>query len=153
MNILLIIGRLAFVAIFVLSGAQKLMDIGATAAMIGPKIVIPAQLAGFAAQLEGATGMSTPQLMAIAAGVVELAGGLMIAANIGTRIAALALIVFTAAATFWFHDFWNMADQAARMNNMAHALKNLSLIGALLVFFVIGPWRPDNSNEPVEQRF
>ena len=48
MNILLIIGRLAFVAIFVLSGAQKLMDIGATAAMIAPKVVVPAELASFA---------------------------------------------------------------------------------------------------------
>jgi putative oxidoreductase len=148
MNILLIIGRLAFVAIFVLSGAQKLMDIGATAAMIAPNIVIPAELKSFATQLEGATGMTTPQLLAIAAGVVELAGGLMIAANIGTRVAALALIVFTVAATFWFHDFWNMTG-GDRMNNMAHALKNLSVIGALLVFFVIGPWRPDR-HEPAE---
>jgi len=151
MNILLIIGRLAFVAIFVLSGAQKLMDIGATAAMIAPKVSVPAELAGFAAQLEGATGMTTPQLLAILAGVVELAGGLMIAANIGTRFAAFILIVFTAAATYWFHDFWNMTG-AARVDNMAHALKNLSLIGALLVFFVIGPWRPE-VHEPVEQRF
>jgi putative oxidoreductase len=152
MNILLIIGRLAFVAIFVLSGAQKLMDVGATAAMIQPKIAVPEMLAGFAAQLEGATGMTTPQLLAIAAGVVELGGGLMIAANIGTRVAALALIIFTAAATFWFHDFWNMAGPD-RMNNMIHALKNLSLIGALLVFFVIGPWRPEAQQGPAEPRF
>lgn len=151
MNILLIIGRIAFVAVFVLSGAQKLMDIGATAALIAPKMFIPPELAGFAAQLESATGMTTPQLMTIVAGVVELAGGLMIAANIGTRFAAFALIIFTAAATYWFHDFWNMTG-GDRINNMAHALKNLSLIGALLVFFVIGPWRPD-VHEPVEQRF
>jgi putative oxidoreductase len=150
-NILLIIGRLAFVAVFVLSGAQKLMDIGATAALIAPKMSIPPELAGFAAQLESATGMTTPQLMTIVAGVVELAGGLMIAANIGTRFAAFALLIFTAAATYWFHDFWNMTG-GDRINNMAHALKNLSLIGALLVFFVIGPWRPD-VHEPVEQRF
>jgi len=151
MNILLIIGRLAFVAIFVLSGVQKLMDFNATAVMIAPKIAIPAELAGFATQLEGATGMTTPQLIAIVAGVIELAGGLMIAANIGTRIAALALIVFTVATTYWAHDFWTMAG-ADRMNNMAHALKNLSLVGALLVFFVIGPWRPGR-HEPAEQRF
>ncbi len=151
MNILLIIGRLAFVAIFVYSGATKLINIGATAAEIAQKIVVPAELAGFAAQLEGATGMTTPQLLAIAAGVVELGGGLMIAANIGTRFAALALIVFTAAATYWFNDFWNMAG-GDRMNNQMHALKNLSLIGALLVFFVIGPWRP-GVHEPAEQRF
>lgn len=152
MNIILIIGRLAFVTIFVLSGAQKLMDIGATAAMISAKIIVPAELAGFATQLETVTGMTTPQLMAIVAGVVELVGGLMIAANIGTRIAALTLIVFTVAATYWFHDFWNM-DGGDRMNNMIHALKNLSIIGALLVFFVIGPWRPGESTEPAEHRF
>lgn len=151
MNILLIVGRIAFAAIFVFSGAVKLMDVGATAATIASKISIPAELAGFAAQLETATGMTTPQLMAVAAGVVELGGGLMIAANIGTRVAALGLIVFTAAATFWFHDFWTMTG-GERMNNQAHALKNLSLIGALLVFFVIGRWRPGDA-ESAEPRF
>jgi uncharacterized membrane protein YphA (DoxX/SURF4 family) len=150
MNILLIVGRIAFVAIFVLSGAQKLLDISGTAAMIAPKIVVPAQLAGVAAQLEGLTAMSTPQLLAILAGVVELAGGLLIAANIGTRAAALLLIVFTAATIFWFHDFWNMAG-AERVNNMIHALKNLSLIGALLMLFVIGSWRPSSEGERGEQ--
>jgi len=150
MNILLIVGRIAFVAIFVLSGAQKLLDISGTAAMIAPKIVVPAQLAGVAAQLEGLTAMSTPQLLAIAAGVVELAGGLLIAANIGTRAAALLLIVFTAATIFWFHDFWNMAG-AERVNNMIHALKNLSLIGALLMLFVIGAWRPSSDGGRGEQ--
>lgn len=150
MNILLIVGRIAFVAIFVLSGAQKLLDISGTAAMIAPKIAVPAQLADLAAQIEGLTSMSTPQLLAIAAGVVELAGGLLIAANIGTRAAALLLIVFTAAATYWFHDFWNMAG-AERANNMIHALKNLSLTGALLVLFVIGPWRPSQDSNRGEQ--
>lgn len=85
--------------------------------------------------------MKVPQLLAILTGVVELVGGLMIAVNIGTRFAALLLIAFTAAATFYFHNFWTMAG-ADRMNDMAHALKNLSIIGALLVFFVLGPWRP-----------
>lgn len=151
MNILLIVGRIAFAAIFVFSGAVKLMDVGATAATIASKISIPAELAGFAAQLETATGMTTSQLMAVATGVVELGGGLMIAANIGTRVAALGLIVFTAAATFWFHDFWTMTG-GERMNNQAHALKNLSLIGALLVFFVIGRWRPGDT-ESAEPRF
>jgi uncharacterized membrane protein YphA (DoxX/SURF4 family) len=73
----------------------------------------------------------------------------MIVANIGTRLAAIALIVFTAAATFWFHDFWNQTG-ADQQNNIAHALKNLSLIGALIVFFVIGSWRPEAGGEQTE---
>ena len=41
MNTLFIIGRIAFVLVFILSGAQKLMDIPGTAAMIEPKVAIP----------------------------------------------------------------------------------------------------------------
>jgi uncharacterized membrane protein YphA (DoxX/SURF4 family) len=103
--------------------------------------MIPAALAGVASQVESASGMQVPQLLAILTGVVELVGGLMIAVNIGTRFAAILLLVFTAAATFYFHDFWTMTG-ADRANNLAHALKNLSIIGGLLVFFVLGPWRP-----------
>ncbi len=150
MNLVLVVGRIAFVVIFILSGAQKLIDVSGTAAMIAPKISIPEQLSGLTAQLEALSGMTTPQLMAIVAGVVELGGGLMIAANIGTRFAALGLIVFTAAATFWFHDFWNM-DGLERANNMIHAMKNLSLIGALMVFFAVGSWRPEMESRHVAE--
>jgi uncharacterized membrane protein YphA (DoxX/SURF4 family) len=54
---------------------------------------------------------------------------------------AFLLAIFTAAATYYFHDFWNMSG-AARADNMIHALKNLSIIGALLVFVAMGSWRP-----------
>jgi uncharacterized membrane protein YphA (DoxX/SURF4 family) len=141
MNILFFIGRLAFVLIFVFSGASKLVDVAGTASMIAGKVVVPAQLAGVASQLETATGMTVPQLLAVATGAVELVCGLLIAVNIGTRFAAILLIVFTAAATFYFHDFWNMTGDA-KVDNIAHALKNLSIIGALLILFVLGPWRP-----------
>lgn len=141
MNTLFIIGRIAFVLVFVLSGAQKLMDIPATAAMIEPKVTIPEMVAPYTGQLETATSMKMPSLLAVAAGVVEIAGALMVAFGFGTRFASVVLILFTAAATYYFHDFWNM-EGAARTENMISALKNLSLIGGLLVLFVIGSWRP-----------
>ncbi len=140
MSTLLIVGRIAVVLIFVISGALKLMDIPGTAAAIAAKVPVPALLAGLVAELEAAAGMKAPLLMAIATGVIELAGGLLIAANIGTRWAALALLLLTAAATFYFHDFWNMAA-AARMENLIHAEKNLSIMGALLMLFVLGTFR------------
>ena len=94
-----------------------------------------------AAQIEAATGMATPKLMAIASGVIELGGAIMIALNIGTRLAAALLILFVAAATFYFHDFWSMQG-AERMENMIAAQKNLTLIGGLLMLFALGSWRP-----------
>ena len=141
MNTLFIIGRIAFVLVFILSGAQKLMDIPATAAMIEPKVTIPEMVAPYTAQLETTTNMKMPSLLAIAAGIVEIAAALMVAFGFGIRFAAVVLILFTAAATYYFHDFWNM-EGAARTENMISALKNLSLIGGLLVLFAIGSWRP-----------
>lgn len=141
MNILFIIGRIAFVLVFILSGAQKLMDISGTAAMIEPKMAIPEAVASYAAQLETAANMKMPSLLAIAAAVVEIGAALLIAFGAGIRFASVILILFTLTATYYFHPFWTMTG-AERDANLVNALKNLSLIGGLLILFVLGPWRP-----------
>jgi putative oxidoreductase len=137
-------GRILFCVIFIFSGASKLLDLTATAQMT-EKIVLPAALATYTSQLEGLTGMSMPMMLAIAAGALELICGLMIALNFGARFFAVLLILFVAAATFYYHDFWNQAGPEAR-NNVVHALKNLSLIGAL--FMIIGYGRVSRATEP-----
>jgi len=137
-------GRILFCVIFIFSGASKLLDLTATAQMT-EKIVVPAALATYTSQLEGLTGMSMPQMLAVAAGALELICGFMIALNFGARFFAILLILFVAAATFYYHDFWNQAGPEAR-NNMVHALKNLSLIGAL--FMIAGYGRGPRAAEP-----
>jgi putative oxidoreductase len=125
------LGRVLFAVLFIVSGAFKLLDIASTTQMT-EKIVFPAALASYVSQLESMTGMPMAQMLAIAAGTIELLCGLMIALNFGARFAAIVLILFVAASTFYFHDFWNQTGADAR-NNMIHALKNLSIIGALFV--------------------
>jgi putative oxidoreductase len=125
------LGRVLFAVLFIVSGAFKLLDIAGTTQMT-EKIVLPAALASYVSQLESMTGMPMAQMLAIAAGTIELLCGLMIALNFGARFAAIVLILFVAAATFYFHDFWNQTGADAR-NNMIHALKNLSIIGALFI--------------------
>jgi uncharacterized membrane protein YphA (DoxX/SURF4 family) len=125
------LGRVLFAVLFIVSGAFKLLDIAATTQMT-EKIALPAALASYVSQLESMTGMPMAQMLAIAAGTIELLCGLMIALNFGARFAAIVLILFVAAATFYFHDFWNQTGADAR-NNMIHALKNLSIIGALFI--------------------
>jgi putative oxidoreductase len=138
-------GRVLFAMLFVFSGASKLMDLAATAQMT-QKIVLPALLAPYTAQLETITGMPLAQILAIAAGALEVICGLMIALNLGARFFAVLLILFVAGATFYFHDFWNQAAGEARYNNLVHALKNLSIIGAL--FVIVGTSRAAKSQEP-----
>lgn len=146
MHIVFVVGRVLLVLIFILSGAMKLVDLSGTAATIAPVVTIPDALAGFATQLQDVTGMKVPQLLAILAGVIEMVGGLLIAFNIGTRPASTILALFTLVATFYFHDFWNMAG-AARDANMIHAMKNLSVTGGLLVLAVLGSWRPARTSQ------
>lgn len=153
MNGILILGRFLFVLIFILSGAQKLMDIPGTATAIGGKVFLPEMLAAYTPQLETMTGMTTPTMLAILVGVIEIGAALMIAANIGLRAGAVLLILFTIAATWYFHAFWTM-EGPDRQANMIQALKNLSLIGGLLVIFAIGSWRAgyDRYPDPATER-
>jgi uncharacterized membrane protein YphA (DoxX/SURF4 family) len=138
-------GRILFAVLFVFSGAAKLMDLSATAHMT-EKIVLPAIIAPYTAQLETVTGMPMAQLLAIASGGLEVVCGLMIALNFGAPFFAILLILFVAAVTFYFHDFWNQAAGEARYDNMVHALKNLSIIGAL--FMIVGSSSGGKVREP-----
>jgi uncharacterized membrane protein YphA (DoxX/SURF4 family) len=139
-------GRVLFAVLFIYSGATKLFGIQATSEFVAAKVVIPAVLAPYASQLETMTGMSTPQLLALAAGILEVVSGLMIALNFGARFFAILLIFFVAVVTFYFHDFWNQPSPD-NAKTLVDALKNLSIIGAL--FMIAGYGRTPRNEEPV----
>jgi putative oxidoreductase len=126
------LGRVLFAVLFLYSGATKLVGIQATTDFIAAKVAIPAMLVPYTSQLETLTGMSTQQTLAIAVGAFEVIAGLMIALNFGARFFATLMIFFVAATIFYFHDFWNQSppDNA---KTLMDALKNLSIIGALLM--------------------
>jgi len=137
-------GRILFAVLFIYTGATKLFAIQATADFIATKVMVPEMIAPYAKQIETATAMTTPQLLAIALGGIEIVAGLMIALNFGARFFAMLLIIYVAVATFFFYDFWN---QAAPENGkmLVDALKNLSIIGAL--FMIMGYGRATRSAE------
>jgi uncharacterized membrane protein YphA (DoxX/SURF4 family) len=92
------------------------------------------------------TGMSTPQMLAIAAGAFQIISGLMIALNFGARFFAILLIFFVAATIFYFNDFWNQSPPE-NAKTLVDALKSLSIIGAL--FMIAGYGRTRRTEEPV----
>jgi uncharacterized membrane protein YphA (DoxX/SURF4 family) len=140
-----IFGRILFAVLFIYLGAAKLFGIQATAESIAAKVGIPALLVPYTSQLETMTGMTTPQMLAIAIGVFEVIGGLMIAVNLGTRFFAILLILFVAVETFYYYDFWNQpAPGDGKM--LVDALKNLAIIGTL--FMLAGYGRAPRTIEP-----
>ncbi|MBW7968295.1 DoxX family membrane protein [Bradyrhizobium sp. BR 10289] len=137
-------GRILFAVLFIYTGAIKFFPLQATADFIAGKIVVPDAIAPYAKQIETATAMTTPQLLAIALGGLEILAGLMIALNFGARFFALLMIIYIAASTVLFSDFWNQAapDNAGMV---VDALKNLAIIGAL--FMIMGYGRATRSAE------
>jgi putative oxidoreductase len=140
-------GRVLFAVLFIYSGATKLFGIQATADFIAAKVVIPSLFVPYTAQLEAMTGMSTPQMLAIAIGALEVIAGLMIALNFGARLFAILLIFFVAVATFYFHDFWNQSPPE-NARTLFDALKNLSIIGALFMIAGYSRRRASQTAEP-----
>lgn len=119
----LLIGRIALVVIYVTSGFQKFMDLGGVAAALGSK------------------NLPMPMILATLAAITEVAGGILIAVGLQTRLVAIGLLIFTLIATYFFHDFWNQPPGPEQTNNMIHAMKNLSICGAFLMLAGTGAGR------------
>jgi len=111
------VGRLLLAAIFLVSGVGKLLNPGGTIGYIS------------------AVGLPLPELGYAIAVIVEIVGGLLLIAGYRTRIVAVALAVFTIAASVFFHS--NFADQ----NQFIHFLKNVAIVGGLLQVAAFGAGR------------
>lgn len=125
-NTLALVGRLLLVLLFLPAGISKIAGFAGTVGYIGSK------------------GLPMPALGAAIAIVVEVGGSLALIAGLRTRVAALALAVFTLVATFVFHNFWGVpADQVMVQQLMFY--KNIAVIGGLLVLAAhgAGAWSVD----------
>ena len=125
------LGRILVPIIFIVSGWEKLLNIkGTVTALESKNLPIPVEI-------ETYINMPRFEALAYLVAIVELFGGAMILIGWKARWAALLLLVFTAAATFYFHNFWVM-EGADRAMNQIQALKNLSIMGALLMIAAVG---------------
>ncbi|MGB6559579.1 MAG: DoxX family protein [Pseudolabrys sp.] len=119
---ILAIGRILIAIIFVSSGVEKFMDLGATTSAIASK------------------SLPYANVLAVLT-IVEAGGGLLIIFGWQTRLAALALAIFCAVAAYFFHDFWNQLPGPQHVNNMIHFMKNVSMIGGRLMLCAVGAGR------------
>ncbi len=76
--------------------------------------------------------------MLIGAIVFLIVGSISIIIGYKARFGALLLLIFLILATYYFHHFWSFQGDA-RQEGMAHFLKNLSMMGAMLFIIANGP--------------
>jgi uncharacterized membrane protein YphA (DoxX/SURF4 family) len=75
-------------------------------------------------------------------GAAEVLGGVALASGNGRRLGALVLAASLVPTTLAGHAFWQETDPAARANNKIHFLKNLGLLGGLLLAAVDTEGKP-----------
>ena len=131
--------RLALAIVCVAHGAHKLFGVWG-----GPGVG-PGGLDNTAAYLAG-LGLPASFVLAVLAGVVQLAGGLMIGAGVFARWAALALVGYVLVGLWSAHLEWglflNWTNEAGRGHGIEYSIV---LLGAFVCIGLCGPgdWSVD----------
>jgi putative oxidoreductase len=117
-GIILLIGRILFVALFVSAARGHIKNHPQYVAGAGRKLPFPV-LAGWPA------------------GVWLLAGSISIVVGIWADLGALMIAAFLVPAAVLFHPFWSETDPAARRPHEAGFYRDVSLLGAALALFAL----------------
>jgi len=121
----LLIGRVLFAAIFILSG-------------IGHLTKLPAMT-----QYAAAFKVPQPKFTVVITGLMIIAGGLSILLGIYVQAGALVLVLFLIPVAISIHPFWGVPDAMQAANQQAHFMKNLSLAGAALLIYYFATLYPE----------
>jgi putative oxidoreductase len=119
-NVVTLAGRTLLALIFIVSGFGKITGFAGTAGFMASK------------------GMPMAEVLLVGAIAVEFLGGLMLLLGWKARWAALAIFIFIIPATLVFHNPAGLTGQEAQ-NQMIQVMKNLSIMGGMLMVFAFGP--------------
>ena len=113
-------GRILIATMFLVIGIRKVIYFTGTAA--------------FFAKL----GFPAPEAMVALAIIIEIGGAILLIVGWRTRWVAWLLVGFVAIATATAHRFWEF-DAAQYGNQLNHFLKNVAILGGLLMLAGFGP--------------
>lgn len=119
MDVLFLIGRILFAALFLSSAAAHLTRTKA--------------MAGYAAS----RGVPAAVPATIGAGLLILAGGLSVLLGVWADLGALLLTAFLVPTAVLMHGFWQETDPQARQMELVHFQKDLALAGASLMLLAL----------------
>ena len=126
------VARPLLAAIFVVQGLEQLRHPSA----LRPKV------APFAERLAPLGLPNDPELLVRANGATMVAGGALLATGRVPRLASLALAGALVPTTYVGHAFWAESDPAVKRTQRIGFLKNLGLLGGLLLASVDTEGRP-----------
>lgn len=122
-NIVFLIGRLIVGGYFLMGGFNHFAKLDL--------------MAGYAKS----KGTPAPTLAVGGTGVMLLLGGASLLLGYHPTIGAVLLVIFLLGVSFGIHNFWTIQDQQAKMADITNFLKNMALLGLVLMTVAIPrPW-------------
>ncbi|MCS2170792.1 DoxX family protein [Scandinavium sp. TWS1a] len=119
-SLLLLIARIALVALFIIFGYPKMMGFSGTV------------------QYMASSGAPVPMLSAIIAVIMEVPAAILIVLGFFTRPLAVLFVFYTLGTAVIGHHYWDMTA-AAVVPNMINFYKNVSIAGGFLLLAIVGP--------------
>jgi putative oxidoreductase len=84
--------------------------------------------------------LSNAVLLLLIGVIFEIVGGLLVFLGLWVRLGVLLLILFLIPTTIAFHHFWELQEPDREMQ-MINFMKNVSILGGLLVVLALGKGR------------
>ncbi|MBP7713068.1 MAG: DoxX family protein [Gammaproteobacteria bacterium] len=125
-NPLALAGRLLMAALFLPAGIHKVTGFAGTVGHIS------------------SAGLPMPEVAAALAVAVEIGAAVALILGYRTRLAAIALAVFTLVASYFFHNYWAMPSDQQMVQQLMF-FKNMGVVGGLLTIAAwgAGAWSMD----------
>lgn len=121
--ILILIGRIIVGGFFLMNGFNHFAKLN--------------MMAGYARS----KGMPAPTFAVAGSGVLLLLGGASMLLGYHPTVGAILLVIFLLSASFGIHNFWTVQDPQAKMTEQINFLKNMALLGFVLMTLAIPrPW-------------
>lgn len=117
MDIVVLIGRILFSALFLFSAVGHLTQSTAMG------------------QYAASKGVPMPQLSVLLSGVLLVVGALSVLLGVWADLGALLLVVFLVPTAALMHNFWSESDPQVRQTEMVQFNKDIALAGAALMLF------------------
>jgi len=123
MDIVFVIGRILLGGFFVANGINHFRNLN--------------MMAGYAKS----KGTPASTLAVGGTGVLLLLGGLSLVFGFQPLVGAALLVIFLLGVSFKMHNYWTVQDPQAKMGEQVNFMKNMALLGALLMLVAIPrPW-------------
>jgi putative oxidoreductase len=117
---LLLLGRILFALIFVMSG-----------------VIAHLQQRRGSVEYARSLGAPAPDLLVPLSGIWIIVAGVMIVLGVWVDLAALMLIAFLLPIAFVMHAFWKIEDPQMKIVQLSQFQKNVALAGGALILFYL----------------